>query len=203
METSTAVKVALPLKVAKQLASLAVFAETKKGTTPALQVVRLTFTAGSVSGVATDRYCIAKATFTTDSTDEGVMYLDQAGAKWITGLVAKPAAMVEFATGQNGLELSYQQFSDYLSMHYCERYSANYPAVETLFDGLEVGGVERLSLNVSMLAKLAKLIGDEGKKLDSTWEFTYHTGPNPNRPNPILAKNSAYQVWIQPALLSR
>ena len=203
MSTITAIKVALPLKVAKQLASLAVFAETKKGTTPALQVVRLTFTAGSVSGVATDRYCIAKATFTTEGTEDGVMYLDQAGAKWITGLVAKPGATVEFATGQNGLELSYQQFSDYLSVHYCERYLATYPAIETLFDGLEVGGVERLSLNVSMLAKLAKLIGDDGKKLDSTWEFTYHTGPNPNRPNPILAKNSAYQVWIQPALLSR
>ena len=201
MDTSTAVKVSVPLKVAKQLASLAVFAETKKGTTPALQVVRLTFTAGSVSGVATDRYCIASATFTAESADEGVIYLDQAGAKWINGLLAKPGAMVEFDIETNSI--AYQQYGDYQTVHYCPAYQFTYPAVDRMFDGLEVGGVEKLALNVSMLAKLAKLIGDDGKKLDSTWEFTYHTGPNPNRPNPILAKNSAYQVWIQPALLSR
>jgi hypothetical protein len=195
----------LPLKVAKQIASMAIFTDSKKGHVPALQLIKITFDRDNITAVATDRYCAAVAKWGYDAIDGpelGSVYLDQAGAKFITGLVATPGSAVEFNTEPNGqLVVSYQQFADYQAKHFSPAFTGQYPAVETLFDGLVVGGVEKLSLNVSFLAKLGKLIGDDGKKLDQAWEFTYHKEVRPNRPSPVVAINSAYKVLIQPNLI--
>jgi hypothetical protein len=197
----------LPLKTAKQIASLAIFTDSKKGHVPALQLIKITFDRDNITAIATDRYCAAVAQWGYDATDGpelGSVYLDQAGAKFITGLVAKPGTVVEFNTEPNGqLVVSYQQFHDHQAKHFAPAFTGQFPAVETLFDGLVVGGVEKLSLNVSFLAKLGKLIGDDGKKLDQAWQFTYHNELKPNRPSPIIATNSAYKVLIQPNLISR
>lgn len=191
----------LPLKTAKQIASLIVFTD-KRSHVPALQLIKLTFDRDNITAVATDRYCAAVAKWGYDATDgesAGTIYLDAIAAKFITGLVAKPGAVVEFDTDASSI--AYQQYSDYQAKHYCERFTGQFPAVETLFDSLVAGGVERLALNVSFLAKLGKLIGDDGKKLDQAWEFTYHAAQNPNRPSPVIATNSAYKVLIQPNLI--
>jgi hypothetical protein len=195
----------LPLKTAKQIASLAIFTDSKKGHVPALQLIKITFDRDNITAVATDRYCAAVAQWGYDATDGpelGSVYLDAAGAKFITGLVAKPGTVVEFNTEPNGqLVVSYQQFHDHQAKHFAPAFTGQFPAVETLFDGLVVGGVEKLSLNVSFLAKLGKLIGDDGKKLDQAWQFTYHNELKANRPSPIIATNSAYKVLIQPNLI--
>ena len=192
----------LPLKHAKQIASMVVFTDSKKGHVPALQLIKLSFDRNNITAVATDRYCAAVAQWGYDATDGegiGTIYLDQAAAKFITGLVAKPGAVVEFDTSAG--TIAYQQYSDYQAKHFCERFSGQFPAVETLFDGLTVGGPSKLVLNVSFLAKLGKLVGDDGKKLDQAWEFTYHADLRPNRPSPVIATNSAYKVIIQPNLI--
>ena len=195
----------LPLKTAKQIASMVVFTDSKKGHVPALQLIKITFDRNNITAVATDRYCAAFAQWGYDATDGpelGSVYLDAAAAKFITGLVARPGAVVEFETEPNGqLRVAYQQYSDYQAMHAVPAFTGKFPAVETLFDDLVVGGVEKLALNVGFLAKLGKLIGDDGKKLDQAWQFTYHTAQNPNRPSPIVATNSAYKVLIQPNLI--
>jgi hypothetical protein len=195
----------VPLKVAKQIASMAIFTDSKRGHVPALQLIKLSFDRNNITAVATDRYCAAVAQWGYDATDGpelGTVYLDQSGAKFITGLVARPGSAVEFNTEPNGqLVVSYQQFADYQAKHFAPAFDGKFPAVETLFDGLVVGGVEKLALNVSFLAKLGKLIGDDGKKLDQAWEFTYHAAQNPNRPSPVVAANSAYKVIIQPNLI--
>ena len=191
----------LPLKTAKQIASLIVFTD-KRSHVPALQLIKLTFDRDNITAIATDRYCAAVAKWGYDATDgesAGTIYLDAIAAKFITGLVAKPGAVVEFDTDASSI--AYQQYSDYQAKHYCERFTGQFPAVETLFDSLVAGGVERLALNVSFLAKLGKLIGDDGKKLDQAWEFAYHAAQNPNRPSPVIATNSAYKVLIQPNLI--
>jgi hypothetical protein len=193
----------LPLKTAKQIASLVIFTD-KRSHVPALQLIKLTFDRNNITAVATDRYCAAVAKWGYDATDgegTGSIYLDAAAAKFITGLTPKPGAVVEFDTEAS--TIACQQYSDYQAKHYCERFTGQFPAVETLFDSLVAGGVERLALNVSFLAKLGKLIGDDGKKLDQAWEFAYHAAQNPNRPSPIVATNSAYKVLIQPNLLAR
>ena len=200
----------LPLKVAKQIASMAIFTDSKRGHVPALQLIKITFDS-KITAVATDRYCAAIGQWHYDATDtdtqgahHGTVYIDQAGAKFIAGLSPQIGANVEFNVEPNGqYVISYQQFSDYQAKHFSPPFTGQYPAVETLFDGLVVGGVETLALNVSFLAKLGKLIGDNGKKLDQAWEFTYHKEVRPNRPSPVVAINSAYKVLIQPNLLAR
>lgn len=204
MESPVATKASLPLKVAKQIASMVLFTD-KKSHVPALQLIKITFDS-KITAVATDRYCAAVGQWHYDATDtdsdnHGTVYIDAAAAKFITGLVARPGAVVEFDTEPNGqVRVKYQQYSDYQAMQTVPAFDGKFPAVETLFDDLVVGGVEKISLNVSFLAKLARLIGDDGKKLDQAWNFTYHTGPNPNRPSPVVATNSAYRVLIQPNL---
>ena len=201
LTASPSVVATLPLKTAKQIASLIVFTD-KRSHVPALQLIKLTFDRDNITAIATDRYCAAVAKWGYDATDgesAGTIYLDAIAAKFITGLVAKPGAVIEFDTDASSI--AYQQYSDYQAKHYCERFTGQFPAVETLFDSLVAGGVERLALNVSFLAKLGKLIGDDGKKLDQAWEFAYHAAQNPNRPSPVIATNSAYKVLIQPNLI--
>jgi len=201
LTASTATLATLPLKTAKQIASLVVFTD-KRSPVPALQLIKLTFDRDNITAVATDRYCAAVAQWGYDATDgegTGSIYLDATAAKFITGLIAKPGAVVEFDTAAS--TIAYQQYSDYQAKHYCERFTGQFPAVETLFDGLTIGGPSKLALNVSFLAKLGKLIGDDGKKLDQAWEFTYHGELRPNRPAPVIATNSAYKVIIQPNLI--
>lgn len=197
----------LPLSTAKQIASMVAFTDNKKGSVPALQLIKITFDRDYITATATDRYTAVVAKWGYDAIDGpelGPVYLDTAGAKFITGLLAKPGQSVEFSTEANGqLVVSYQQFEDYQAKHFSPAFNGNYPNVETLFDGLVVGGVEKQALNVSLLAKLAKLVDSNGKKLDGTWEFTYHTSDHANRPKPVLATNNSYSVLIQPALLSR
>jgi hypothetical protein len=197
----------LPLSTAKQIASMVAFTDNKKGSVPALQLIKITFDRDYITATATDRYTAVVAKWGYDAIDGpefGPVYLDAAGAKFITGLLAKPGQSVEFSTEANGqLVVSYQQFEDYQAKHFSPAFNGNYPNVETLFDGLVVGGVEKQALNVSLLAKLAKLVDSNGKKIDGTWEFTYHTPDHPNRPKPVLATNNSYRVLIQPALLSR
>jgi hypothetical protein len=182
------------------------FTDNKKGSVPALQLIKITFDRDYITATATDRYTAVVAKWGYDAIDGpefGPVYLDTAGAKFITGLLAKPGQSVEFSTEANGqLVVSYQQFEDYQAKHFSPAFNGNYPNVETLFDGLVVGGVEKQALNVNLLAKLAKLVDSNGKKLDGTWEFTYHTDET-NRPKPVLATNNSYRVLIQPALLSR
>jgi hypothetical protein len=192
----------VPLKVAKQIASLAIFTDSKKGHVPALQLIKITFDRHNITAVATDRYCAAVGQWGYDGYDgqgTGTIYLDAAGAKFITGLIKKPYGSVEFDTAAG--TVAYQQLSDYQAKHFCPPFTGQFPAVETLFDSLVVGGVEKLALNVSFLGKLGKLVGDDGKKLDQAWQFTYHAAQNPNRPSPIVATNSAYKVLIQPNLI--
>jgi DNA polymerase III sliding clamp (beta) subunit (PCNA family) len=200
LERTTTATVAL--KTAKQIASLVVFTDSKRGHVPALQLIKLSFDRNNITAVATDRYCAAVAQWGYDTVNgdvDGSIYLDAAAAKFITGLVAKPGAVVEFDIAAN--TIAYQQYSDYQAKHFCDRFSGQFPAVETLFDGLTVGGPSKLALNVSFLAKLGKLVGDDGKKLDQAWEFTYHNELRPNRPAPVIATNSAYKVIIQPNLI--
>ena len=206
LTTVTETTATLPLSTAKQIASMVAFTDSKKGSVPALQLIKITFDRDYITATATDRYTAVVAKWGYDATDGpelGPVYLDAAGAKFITGLLAKPGKSVEFSTEANGqLVVSYQQFDDYQAKHYSPAFNGKYPNVETLFDGLVVGGVEKQALNVSLLAKLAKLVDSNGKKLDGTWEFTYHTDPA-NRPKPVLATNNSYRALIQPALLSR
>jgi hypothetical protein len=206
LDTITEAVATLPLITAKQIASMVAFTETKKGSVPALQLIKITFDRNYITAVATDRYTAVVAKWGYDATDGpelGPVYLDATGAKFITGLLAKPGQSVEFNTEANGqLVVSYQQFEDYQAKHFSPAFNGKYPNVETLFDGLVVGGVEKQALNVTLLAKLAKLVDSNGKKLDGTWEFTYHTDET-NRPKPVLATNNSYRVLIQPALLTR
>jgi hypothetical protein len=197
----------LALTTAKQIASLVAFTDSKKSPVPALQLIKITSDRNFITATATDRYTAVVAKWGYDSIDGpefGPVYLDPAGAKFITGLTAKPGGQaVEFSTEANGqLVVSYQQFEDYQAKHFSPAFNGKYPNVESLFDGLVVGGVEKQALNVTLLAKLAKLVDSNGKKLADTWEFTYHTDET-NRPKPVLATNNSYRVLIQPALLSR
>jgi hypothetical protein len=202
MTTITAVKFALPLNDVKMLGSLAVFTGTIKETyTLALTVVSVKIELGTLTGIATDRYCAGKMVLhgiTEDLTAE--FYLSPGAVKFITSLKAERynTSGVEISIDGEELTLSY------LGASFTERmFTGKYPAVQNLFDGLVAGPVTELALKPSFIGKLAKLVGSDGKKLDGAWNFKFHAGPNENRPNPIIASNSAYQVLIQPNLLSR
>lgn len=197
--TTTPTKFDLPLKQLKMVASLAVFADSdRRAVVPALTMVNVQIALGTMTAITTDRYCAAKLELAVDQEIFAGFYLSPAAVKFITGLKADRylSGGVDITIKDGELTLSYlgQSFSERL-------FVGKFPAVQTLFDGLTVGGVETLALNASFIGKLAKLIGDDGKKLDQAWSFTFHTGPNPNRPNPVIAKNSAYAVLIQPNLI--
>jgi hypothetical protein len=197
MDTITTTTAALPLATAKSIASLAVFADKPKGDVRALQVIKLTFTEDSVIAIATDRYCAARVKFTYSGPAIGSVYIDHAGAKFITGLVAKSGAVVEFDSETNSI--AYQQFSDYQAMHYCPAYSGNYPPVETMLDGHKAGSSVGNAFTVDFLAKLGKVVGIDGKKI-TVWHLEPGESANPNRPTPWMATSDEFQVLIQPNL---
>jgi hypothetical protein len=201
MDTITTTTTAsLTLDVAKSIASLAVFAEPAKGTTPALQVIELNFTEDSVIAVATDRYTAAKAVFAYPGDAIGRVYLDHAGAKFISGLVASPGMMVEFTPEENGqLAIAYQQFGDYQARHYSPRYLAKFPGIESMIDGHKAGTMATTAFTIELLAKLGKVVGLNGKKI-GVWTFTPGETDRPDRPAPILATKDEFSVLIQPNL---
>jgi hypothetical protein len=200
MDTITTTTAALPLATAKSIASLAVFADKPKSATPALQVIELNFTEDSVIAVATDRYTAGKAVFTYSGPAIGRVYLDHAGAKFITGLLAKPGVMVEFSIEANGqLIIAYQQYGDYQATHYAPRYLAKFPGIESMIDGHKAGTMATTAFTIELLAKLGKVVGIDGKKI-GVWTFTPGETDRPDRPAPILATKDEFSVIIQPNL---
>lgn len=192
---------ALPLATAKSIASLAMFADKANSPTPALQVIELTFTEDSVIAVATDRYCAARARFTYSGPAIGKFYLDHAGAKFITGLVKAPNAVVEFDTAAN--TVAYQQYGDYQAKHFGNEYRAKFPAIESIMDAHKPGTSTGNSFTVEFLGKLGKVVGIDGKKI-TVWHL--EPGDNsdaPHRPAPSMATSEEFQVLIQPNLKSR
>jgi hypothetical protein len=203
MDTITTTTAALPLATAKSIASLAVFADKPKSATPALQVIQLTFTEDSVIAVATDRYCAARVKFNYSGPAIGSVYVDHAGAKFITGLLAKPGVMVEFSIEANGqLIIAYQQYGDYQATHYAPRYLAKFPAIESILDGHKPGTSTGNSFTVEFLGKLGKVVGIDGKKI-TVWHLEPGESVNPNRPSPSMATSEEFQVLIQPNLKPR
>ena len=196
-----AVKFQLPVNDLKMAASLAVFAGNERETyTPALTVISVQIALGTITAIATDRYCAAKLELHGYTEDLlAGFYLSPAAVKFITGLKSERynTAGIEIAIEDGNLTLSYAGSS------YSERmFDGKYPAVNTLFDGLVAGPVSELALKPTFIGKLAKLVGSDGKKLDGAWKFTFHEAVNPNRPSPVVASNSAYAVIIQPNIVS-
>jgi hypothetical protein len=185
----------------KQIASVGVFAGRERDTyTPALSVISVQIALGTITAVATDRYCAAKLELATEMEVLAGFYLSPEAVKVITGIKAQRGdyhlASVEIE--DNKLTISYNGTT------YTEvMFSGKFPAVQTLFDDLVPGPIQELSLKPDFIGKLSKLIGSDGKKLDGAWNFTFHTGPVAHRPNPVIANNSAYKVLIQPNLISR
>ena len=200
MDTITTTTAALPLATAKSIASLAVFADKPKSATPALQVIQLTFTEDSVIAVATDRYCAARVKFNYSGPAIGSVYVDHAGAKFITGLLTKPGITVEFNAEDNSI--AYQQYGDYQAKHYCAPYRAKFPAIESILDGHKPGTSTGNSFTVEFLGKLGKVVGIDGKKI-TVWHLEPGESVNPNRPSPSMATSEEFQVLIQPNLKSR
>lgn len=181
------------------VASLSVFAS-KDGVVPMLSAIEVRINQGLLVAVSTDRYCAAKLELTADPEVMSGFFLSPAAAKFIAGL--KPPkgfnGSVDITIKDGEITFSY------LGSSITERMmDGKFPAIETLFDGLVAGPIETISLKPDFIGKLAKLIGDDGKKLDQAWKLEFNTGPNANRPNPVVAKNSAYTVLIQPNLLTR
>jgi DNA polymerase III sliding clamp (beta) subunit (PCNA family) len=195
--TTTPTKFDLPLKQLKMVASMTVFTG-KDGVLPMLSAIEVRINQGLLVAVSTDRYCAAKLELTADPEIMSGFFLSPAAVKFIAAL--KPAkgfnSSVDITIRDGEITFSYlgSSFSEPLM-------DGKYPAVETLFDGLVAGPIETISLNAEFIGKLAKLIGDDGKKLDKAWLFQFNTGPVAHRANPVVAKNSAYTVLIQPNLL--
>lgn len=197
--TTTPTKFDLPLKQLRMVASLSVFAS-KDGVMPMLSAIEVRINQGVLVAVSTDRYCAAKLELTADPEVMSGFFLSPAAVKFIAAL--KPpkgfAGSVDITIRDGEITFSY------LGSSFSERMmDGKFPAVETLFDDLVAGPIDTISLKPDFIGKLSKLIGDDGKKLDQAWKLEFNTGPNSNRPNPLVATNSAYKVLIQPNLLSR
>ena len=195
--TTTPTKFALPLKNLHMVASLAVFADSSRSPLT-LSLVSVQVALGTMTAVSTDRYCAAKLELAVDQEIFAGFYLSPAAVKFIAAQKAPKyfTGSVDITIRDGELTLSYlgQTFTEPM-------FTGSYPAIATVFDGLVTGPVETLSFKPGFVGKLAKLVGDDGKKLDGAWKFTFHTGPNSNRPNPFIASNSAYSVLVQPNLL--
>jgi hypothetical protein len=193
----------LSLNEAKQIASVGVFAGRERDTyTPALSVISVQIALGGLTAVATDRYCVGKLDLQGLPEDLiAGFYLSPEAAKFITG-IKQPRSYggvsLSVIIENNQLTLSA------LGTTYTEvMFSGKFPAVQTLFDDLVAGPIQELGLKPDFIGKLSKLVGSDGKKLDGSWRFTFHTGPAEHRANPVLATNSAYSVLIQPAMLGK
>ena len=185
----------------KQIASVGVFAGRERDTyTPALSVISVQIALGTITAVATDRYCVGKLELATEMDVLAGFYLTPEAVKFITGIKAQRGDyyLADVEIEDNRLTISYNG-----STYSEQMFTGKFPAVQTLFDGLVAGPIQELGLKPDFIGKLAKLVGSDGKKLDGAWKFTFHTGPNSNRPNPVLATNSAYTVMIQPAMLGK
>lgn len=196
--TNTKVELSLPLKQAKQIASLAVFAGRERDTyTPALSVISVRIADGKITAYATDRYCIGKLELTTDQESPVEFYLSPESVKFINGISnTYKAYSVSLVIEERKLSIEFlgNSFSEVM-------FAGKYPSVETLWDNLVAGPVTELGLRPEFIGKLGKLIGDDGKKLDDAWRFKFHADPESKKPKPVLATNSCYTVLIQPAML--
>ena len=196
--TNTKVELSLPLKQAKQIASLAVFAGRERDTyTPALSVISVRIADGKITAYATDRYCIGKLELTTDQESPVEFYLSPESVKFINGIsntYRTYNVSLRIEDGKLAIEFLGNSFSEVM-------FAGKYPAVENLWDNLVAGPVTELGLRPEFIGKLGKLIGDDGKKLDGSWRFTFHADPESKKPKPVLATNSCYTVLIQPAML--
>jgi hypothetical protein len=196
--TGITVELSLPLKQAKQIASLAVFTGRERDTyTPALSVISVRITNGKITAYATDRYCIGKLELATDQELSAEFYLSLDSVKFINGISnTYKAYNVSLTIDDGDITIGF------LGNSFSERmFAGKYPAVENLWDNLVAGPVSELALKPDFIGKLAKLIGDDGKKLDGSWRFKFHADPETKKPKPVLATNSCYEVLIQPAML--
>lgn len=196
--TDTAISVVLPLNQAKQLASLIAFAAAGQDAklTPALSVVKVVFSKSGITGIATDRYVAAKLVLDTPCDSEGIVYLDAAAAKFIS---ARKTGLIGIT--YSGLDESLT-ITDYEASITGKNYSGNFPAVETLIDGAKPGSFTEASFRIDLLAKLGKLIGSDGKKVER-FLFQASEQSNPNRPSPVIASAEGYTAIIQPNLLPK
>jgi hypothetical protein len=197
--TNTKIGLSLPLKQLKQIASLAVFAGRERDTyTPALSVISVRIADGKITAYATDRYCIGKLELTTDHTFSAEFYLSPESVKFINGIKSVRGdyhlASVEIDDSKVVIDYNSNSFSEVM-------FAGKYPSVEALWDNLVAGPVTELGLRPEFIGKLGKLIGDDGKKLDGSWKFTFHADPDTKKPKPVLASNSCYTVLIQPSML--
>ena len=196
--TGLTVELSLPLKQAKQIASLAVFTGRERDTyTPALSVISVRIANGKITAYATDRYCIGKLELATDQESRVDLYLSLDSVKFINGISNTYKAYnvsLKIDDGKLSIEFLGNTFSEVM-------FAGKYPAVENLWDNLVAGPVGELALRPEYVGKLGKLVGDDGKKLDGSWRFTFHADPESKKPKPVLATNSCYTVLIQPSML--
>jgi hypothetical protein len=190
--TTTELSVSLPVSMAKAIASFGVFTDAKSYT-PSLQQVKVVFGTDSITVVATDRYCAAKAVYTYDGDGTtGTIYLDPAAVKFIAGLKIK-IGIIGFDLMDGRLKIT-----DFTNTYNGAMFTGQYPAIEPLIDNWQAGSITQAVLKIELLTKLGKVVNPSGDKAD-VWQFTAgNDSANPNRPVPLMATQGAAKVIIQP-----
>lgn len=190
--TTTELSISLPVSMAKAIASFGIFTDAKSFT-PSLQQVKVVFDTDSITVLATDRYCAAKATYPYDGDGTtGTIYLDPAAVKFIAGLKIR-IGIIAFDLMDGKLKIT-----DFTNTYNGSMFTGQYPAIEPLIDNWQAGSITEATLKIDLLTKLGKVVNPSGDKAD-VWQFTAGDNTaNPNRPVPLMATQGRAKVIIQP-----
>jgi DNA polymerase III sliding clamp (beta) subunit (PCNA family) len=157
----------------------------------------MVFAENSLQALATDRYVAIRAKYEYEYDAYGTVYLDAQAVKFIAGLKGSPFVQFDLdgdtlTVGDGSASVSSRMFS------------GNYPAVETILDKHQPATVASAqTFTIELVAKLTKVISaTDGKKVER-WEFEQGLTDVPNRPAPLMARATGFEVIIQPNLTNR
>lgn len=189
----------LDLATAKSIASLINIAEKATSATPVLQQVRCTlYVDGTIIAVATDRYAVIKASYETENTGGTTEFsITHSMAKFIAGI----------KNGHSGVYLSIVDDQVIASVggdtHTTAKMLGNYPPVTELITNWQIGtDAMPVSLSLSLLSRLAKIVDVAGKKVED-WQIELGNSDRPARPAPVRLTHGSFIALQQPKLITR
>lgn len=191
----------MDLATAKSIASLINIATKPKSWTPVLEQVRCTVNPdGTLTAVATDRYAVITATYMISSMAEPFEFgISHSAAKFIAGLKAdRKELLVAITLDDEGVCIHYAGQTITVAP-----VIGNYPPVASLIEDWKPGtDAMPVSLSLSLLSRLAKIVDVAGKKVED-WRIELAKTDNPAKPGPIKLEADRFIALQQPKLITR
>lgn len=196
--------ITLPLNIAKALASMVSFTDAKADR---LAYVYVDVLPSTVSALASDRYAIIESIYTERNGDGSLRFgIDAQIAKFINSIKSKNTReSVEFTL--IGTELTISALG--VSGTFITRLSDFGMIWDKFSELLRINSyadkATPITLNMTLLARCAKLLTYDGKKAEK-WEFHLGSETEHRKPSPIHAYSAGtitYHLLQQPLLMTK